>query len=1059
MAWGDEYNPDESGDSILSSLAHAAWTPIGALLGALDKPGRAIRGTLAGRPEELLNLIPLSDAFEWTDPDKAVSGRDLNRMAGLADDEDTWGNWFGGLATEILTDPLNLITLGTSSSLTAAGKAAKLTTGLERTAAGRIGAKGGAQAGLFGLRTPWFTDALGLPKGNLPLMTGPAGEAVAKWGADTIESLTRNVPGVAKARSWFEYGAGRTGNPDIVNGFSGVFPAEEKAVINKAFAPGMELVQGHRDLIDEVMQRTGMQAGEAESLANRLVVGVAENANPAYSGIGPVNPDLLALAKKPAEQLKAGQDALRAHQISLGIDVGDNVNPFGIDYVHRQSVEGGVSKGSNLKGRTIPQEVLPGGSAQMDRYASDPRIAGINHQPIPPGMSVDAWEKSIAAQKQAIAEEIAQMAKEARDSTVAQPMTKGMSKKMSDKHIDNSAKGLTDLLADIDPKTAASGKGYYRNDPIGSFMEYVNNTASKSAPTKGALNTLAREAQPKSVMASNPGEWMTLDAAMNELGLKAQETLPKMMGQGTVVESSGKKTLVQMLGDLGKTTTQAAGSTPKKDIIRSLGEQVVSADLVKSLKEELAPASGMGKYGLGATAEKVTSATRAAFTTPWLPFHTRNTWDIGLQQMLGGGFSPKAIMDTMAYRAGTIKDPALAAELAQMMNEGFNIGAVGRGQAYAQLGKSAVNLPTSTVNPMVQQTGKGFGEATMDWMKSFSPAAAAERGESYLSKNPFRIFSKPEESAWLQGGNRLHNDIDVTGRMSQFVALRREGYSPQAARDIVASSQLDYSKLTEAERTLRQLIPFYSFSKKNLERFAGQLQNPGPVTSLLRVAGSARQDEAVPNYVSPGSAIPVPGAEDGSQRYISGLSLPFDDELLGSITALASGRPTDAGRRLLGTMDPITKLLATMGTNTQIYSGRSLDEATPSPITSLGGLLPNRPANIISEVLGATPLGRIMSTTNSAVNGRDQNQLMRLLTGIKTTDVDQQMANNVAARDRIEEILKSTGMVGEAKNLYTKDEFRDQANQSPEFQQFMALLRSLDQKARAAKAARLNQLP
>jgi hypothetical protein len=61
----------------------------------LGKPKRALFGALAGRPEELLNLIPFSDTMGLTDPSKQVRGVDL---AG--------GNELGGFALDILGDPL-----------------------------------------------------------------------------------------------------------------------------------------------------------------------------------------------------------------------------------------------------------------------------------------------------------------------------------------------------------------------------------------------------------------------------------------------------------------------------------------------------------------------------------------------------------------------------------------------------------------------------------------------------------------------------------------------------------------------------------------------------------------------------------------------------------------------------------------------------------------------------------------------------------------------------------------------------------------------------------------
>jgi len=1059
MAWADQYYAGMAEDSgvadegFLSKLAKTAWTPLEFLLQTLDKPGRAVRGLLAGRPEELANLIPFSDTAGLTDPNTAASGRDVLRNFGMiSQDEDTWGNWAGGLATEIALDPLNFLTLGTKASLTAAGKAAKMAGTLENTAAGRIAS---GQAGLAGLRTPWYTDMLGITKpSSVALGTGATAERIAQGGADLLDWSTRKVPGVAKARSWFEYGAGnKSGIPETVLGFSGVAPQAEKDVLQAAYPHGMDLISSHKSIIDDLVGR-GHSLAEAEDYAGKLVTGVRENANPTYAGLGPVHPDLLDKAQVAADSIGTAQDVLRDHLISLGYQVPENYSSWGHKYLHRQSIEGGVSRNAANKARSIPEALLPGGSLQHDANVANPELAGFANRPVPQGMTVQQWEKWKNAKIDANADEFKQIAKDARDAQFQgnHPAS------LADKEIEKQAKPYARYLSEINPETVDAGKGGYRNDPIGALQEYVSGAQANAAAAKGSLNTLASEAKSRDSIATDPGNWVSLNKAMNDLGLTAQEALPKMAGQGAVIDFGGKKSLIDMLVDKGKSTLPTGQPLPKKDIIKDLKDKFVPQHVVDALQKELEPAAQAATYGIGSQVEKWTSAARAAFTTPWPAFHARNVVDAGIQQGLAGGMSAKRIADTIAYRAGSITDPALAAEAAQVMNAGFNAGAFGRGQAFAQLGKSAVNLPSSTVNPLVTQGGTTTGQAAIDYLKQFLPSSVAARGESYLSKNPLRIFSAPEESAILQGGNRLHNDIDITNRMSHFWGLMDQGYAPHAAADVVTQAHLDYSKLTPAERMLRQAIPFYSFSKQNLGRFAEQLQNPGPITSLIRGVGSIRQDENIPNYVSQGSAIPIPGAEDGSQRYISGMSLPFDDEIMGAVISAASGRFGEAGRRALTAADPLTKLLTTIGTGRQIFSGRSLEDATPGPITSLGGLLPNYQANVLSEVLSASPLGRVMSTANSTVNGRDVNPLVRLLTGIKTTDVDKTQAKNLAARDAVESLLKSTGQVGVSENLYPKDQYRDVANQSPELQRLLSAMKMLQQQARDAKASRLNQL-
>lgn len=77
--------------SLIRDLANKAMSGLQYVGETLDKPGQAVRGALAGKPWELLNLIPFSDTLgitsseglfgqyglNKTDDEDAVSGRDL----------------------------------------------------------------------------------------------------------------------------------------------------------------------------------------------------------------------------------------------------------------------------------------------------------------------------------------------------------------------------------------------------------------------------------------------------------------------------------------------------------------------------------------------------------------------------------------------------------------------------------------------------------------------------------------------------------------------------------------------------------------------------------------------------------------------------------------------------------------------------------------------------------------------------------------------------------------------------------------------------------------------
>jgi len=129
---------EEEEQSLLQQLAGGLQY----IAETLDKPGAALRGLVAGEPEQLLNLVPFSDYFGLTDPSTRVYGRELLEKAGMAKNKpglfNSPGDFAGdvaGFLTEVALDPLNMIT-GPGRALTATGAKA-FGAGAGKTAARR----------------------------------------------------------------------------------------------------------------------------------------------------------------------------------------------------------------------------------------------------------------------------------------------------------------------------------------------------------------------------------------------------------------------------------------------------------------------------------------------------------------------------------------------------------------------------------------------------------------------------------------------------------------------------------------------------------------------------------------------------------------------------------------------------------------------------------------------------------------------------------------------------------------------------------------------------------
>lgn len=135
------FPPFETPEETQSALKSVLGTTMGGLqyvAETLDKPGRAVRGLLGGKPSELMNLIPFSDTLGLTDPQQAVSGRDILENAGILDKNTPGLDWgdVAGFAADVVTDPLMYVGPG---ALNAAGKLA--------AKSGKLAQAGGKVAG------------------------------------------------------------------------------------------------------------------------------------------------------------------------------------------------------------------------------------------------------------------------------------------------------------------------------------------------------------------------------------------------------------------------------------------------------------------------------------------------------------------------------------------------------------------------------------------------------------------------------------------------------------------------------------------------------------------------------------------------------------------------------------------------------------------------------------------------------------------------------------------------------------------------------------------------
>lgn len=367
---------------------------------------------------------------------------------------------------------------------------------------------------------------------------------------------------------------------------------------------------------------------------------------------------------------------------------------------------------------------------------------------------------------------------------------------------------------------------------------------------------------------------------------------------------------------------------------------------------------------------------------------------------------------------------------------------------------ATLHLPGSAI-PDVK--GVSTGEALGKWLGGWKP----QEGRSVLEElNPLGIAGvrgTQDTNVVMRQMRAVQDTSENWMRVAHYIAKRRQGFNPQVAAEAVKKYHIDYSDLTGFERdVMKRLVPFYTFTSRNLPVLLEELATkPAALAGPIRAATGLRDEETfAPPYLAENVAIPIPGAPEGSMRYLSSLGLPFEDETFRALGSLAKG---DMGRfwgSLLSGLTPAIKYPVEVATDTQLHTGRRLSDLQPSGAGTLLSGFNEDLAGPLSQLLAASPAGRTVSTIDKITDERKGllEKVTNLLTGAKVTDVDVAKQKEIASRDIIQDLLKGRPGFRQFEKLYVQPEKLPMLGEA-EFALYQ-LYKSLEAKAQKEAAIR-----
>ena len=1042
-----EVSPEEQ-DSTLGSLMETSLGGLSYVGKLADKTfgGRAVRGLLGGNPRELASILPFSDTIGLTDERETVQGTDLLANAGLTTrGDDSIGNLAAGFGAEVLLDPSTYLGFG---ALTKAGGLAAKAGALPKGLAPRLRGFDVAESAVRPTLQPGqeLADVVGVGKSVLPETLERSARA-----AGTPVGLNEPLAGLFGIGLPFmppvaTFGTGATaqriaGRLDRLGeaalatapiravraaldpNVGGAYTREAQLLSEEVLRPLMKQADvGVREQYIDFLQRAdpllskARDAGDERSVAD--AVRMAAEFDPAKAADPVTGRTMLDEGRRrlvnspagftPAEAdavLQLGQDLGAAareflpKEQELGLGTKEYLDAFtgylarqkaslprqkgeGLAaYFSRLSKEFNTTHGSMIQRQDMFRDI-PGGTTRINELAKDQTLRAM------PDLQ--------------------------RREELRLVLT-GSRTPIGNKAAYKQAEQLSKWIGSLPEAYSKDGLDFFKPDPFADFLLRGTRSATATASAQTVLDGVKRFGAPvQDLITRGETDFVPVSELLKQLGMAAQPSPGVQPGMLKAAERLAAKTGTPINpndlkdfavpGDIARDMVKLgkAWSTP-----RELGPVAVAWDMASNLFKSWA-------------------------TVPFPAFHARNFMSGLFNTWRDDALSPGAMKEAWNVIRGGGLDaplPGMAARTGQEAVPELIREAAARRVAFTRDASRGADTATPGVpGGLVARAPKPPGSGG-SLAGDLAAGAWGLVPKSREQLNPFAVegVAREADANSLVGGMRkMQGTLDDWVQLGHYIAKRRQGFTPDAAAEAVKKYHLDYTALTSTERNvMKRVFPWYSFSRRSLPTVLSDLATkPGKVAGSLRAVSGVRDPfEFVPSYIAEGASVPIPGAPDGQQRYVSSFGLPVEDEAVKTLGSLAQGDVTRSLQQLLGMSQPLLKLPMEQAFGTQLYSGRRLEDLKPLQATALTPLNEEQSRGL-SQVIANTPASRFFTTADKFLDERKGlgTTLLNTLTGVRVSDVDAERQRDIAAKNLLREELRGTPGARVAENLYVPKE-------------------------------------
>lgn len=263
-----------------------------------------------------------------------------------------------------------------------------------------------------------------------------------------------------------------------------------------------------------------------------------------------------------------------------------------------------------------------------------------------------------------------------------------------------------------------------------------------------------------------------------------------------------------------------------------------------------------------------------------------------------------------------------AMRLQRLMHKGFK-----EGDAFKYLSSEQKTIMHQAIDTGALDTG--FFKADL--------GAAVERGK--VAKGIQKINPLNPNNVALHAGRVVNNAVEQNARLGLFLDRIGRGYTPHEASRVVQKYLFDYSDLSIADRAIKEVVPFFTWTRKNIPlQLETLVKQPYKITSQVHGLNAARgitpptNPAGIPFFTRENQGVPI-----GSKVWLPDLPITSADQTLAPIVEmfkqsknLATGSPTDWGEAARKTLNsaglggPLSAplVVAQIALGKQYFSGR-----------------------------------------------------------------------------------------------------------------------------------------